>query len=106
MDCVFSCMKMLIVWFLSNCQVEKQKILQASGGRSEILNKPEIKKTNQDLARKTSSESQRNPFTFKPPPVTVGIATTSKANSSEVKKPSRSAVSFFDRYLDDLCVLN
>ncbi|KAL1188776.1 Replication factor C subunit 1 [Cardamine amara subsp. amara] len=79
-------------------EVEKQKILQASGGRSEILNKPEIKKTNQDLARKTSNESQRNPFTPKPPPVTVGIATTSKPNTSEVKKPSRSAINFFDRF--------
>ncbi|KAG7653069.1 AAA+ ATPase domain [Arabidopsis suecica] len=82
-------------------EVEKQKILQASGGRSGILNKPEIKKINQDLARKTNAaanESQRNPITSKPPSVSVGIATTSKPNSSDVKKASRTALNFFDRF--------
>ncbi|XP_023632922.1 chromosome transmission fidelity protein 18 homolog [Capsella rubella] len=82
-------------------EVEKQKILQASGGSFGILNKPEIKKINQDLARKTnaaSNESQRNPVTSKPPLVSVGIATTSKPNSSDVKKASRTALNFFDRF--------
>jgi len=81
-------------------QVEKQKILQASGGKSGILNKPEIKKINQDLAKKTNAaanESQRTPVTSKPPSVSVGTATTSKPNSSDVKKASRNALNFFDR---------
>ncbi|EFH68497.1 AAA-type ATPase family protein [Arabidopsis lyrata subsp. lyrata] len=76
-------------------------ILQASGGRSGILNKPEIKKINQDLARKrnaAANESQRNPISSKPPLVSVGIATTSKPNSSDVKKASRTALNFFDRF--------
>lgn len=78
-----------------------QKILQASGGRSGILNKPEIKKTNHGLARKTiaaSNESQRTPVTSKPPSVPVENATTSKPKPSDVKKASRTALSFFDRY--------
>ncbi|AAB80638.1 T1G11.3 [Arabidopsis thaliana] len=82
-------------------QVEKQKILQASGGKSGILNKPEIKKINQDLAKKTNAaanESQRTPVTSKPPSVSVGTATTSKPNSSDVKKASRNALNFFDRF--------
>ncbi|CAH2038914.1 unnamed protein product [Thlaspi arvense] len=82
-------------------EVEKQKILQASGGRSGILNKPEIKKTNQDFARKTTSapnESRRNPFTSKPPSVSVEKVTISKPISSDVKKASRTALSFFDRF--------
>lgn len=84
-------------------QVEKQKILQASGGRSGILNKPEIKKTNQDFARRTiaaSTEIRRNPVASKPPSVSVENATTSKPKSSDVKKASRKALSFFDRYLE------
>lgn len=84
-------------------QVEKQKILlQASEGRSGILSKPEIKKTNPDLVRKTiaaSNESHRHPVTSKPPSVSVANATTSKPKSSDVKKASRNAVNFFDRYL-------
>ncbi|CAA0165036.1 unnamed protein product [Arabidopsis thaliana] len=82
-------------------EVEKQKILQASGGKSGILNKPEIKKINQDLAKKTNAaanESQRTPVTSKPPSVSVGTATTSKPNSSDVKKASRNALNFFDRF--------
>lgn len=81
-----------------------QKILQASGGRPGILNKPEIKKTSPDLARKTiaaSNESQRKPITSKPPSVAVENATTSKPKSSDVKKASRTALSFFDRYLEN-----
>ncbi|KAF8106505.1 hypothetical protein N665_0139s0094 [Sinapis alba] len=82
-------------------EVEKQKILQASGGRSGILSKPEIKKTNPDVVRKTiaaSNERHRNPVTSKPPSVPVENATTSKPKSSDVKKASRTALSFFDRF--------
>ncbi|CAF2105319.1 unnamed protein product [Brassica oleracea] len=83
-------------------EVEKQKILlQASEGRSGILSKPEIKKTNPDLVRKTiaaSNESHRHPVTSKPPSVSVANATTSKPKSSDVKKASRNAVNFFDRF--------
>uniref|UniRef100_A0A1J3DBC7 Chromosome transmission fidelity protein 18 homolog n=3 Tax=Noccaea caerulescens TaxID=107243 RepID=A0A1J3DBC7_NOCCA len=82
-------------------EVEKQKILQASGGRSGIMNKPEIKKTNQDFARRTiaaSTEIRRNPIASKPPSVSVENATTSKPKSSDVKKASRNALSFFDRF--------
>lgn len=89
-------------------QVEKQKILQASGGRSGILSKPEIKKTNPDVVRKTnaaSKESHRNPVTSKPPSVSVENATTSKPKPSDVKKASRSALSFFDRYLVSISML-
>ena len=100
-NCVFSGMKILIVWFSNKClktQVEKQKILQASGGRSGILSKPpEIRKINPDLVRKTiaaSKESHKNPVTSKPPSVSV-----ESAKPSDVKKASRTAHSFFDRYL-------
>lgn len=105
-NCAFSCMKILIVWFSNKCfktKVEKQKILQASGGRSGILSKPpEIKKINPDLVRKTiaaSKESHKNPVISKPPSVSVENATTSKPKPSDVKKASRTALSFFDRYL-------
>lgn len=99
-----SCMNILIVRLSNKClktQVEKQKILQASGGRSGILSTPEIKKTNPDLVRKTtatSNERHRNPVTSKPPSVSVENATTSKPKPSDVKKASRTALSFFDRY--------
>ncbi|ESQ36451.1 hypothetical protein EUTSA_v10006720mg [Eutrema salsugineum] len=84
-------------------EVEMQKILQASGGRSGILNNPEeVKKTNQELARKTiaaSNECHRNPVTSKSPSVPVEKnATTSEAKSSDVKKASRTALNFFDRF--------
>ncbi|KFK42813.1 hypothetical protein AALP_AA1G041900 [Arabis alpina] len=82
-------------------EVEMQKILLASGGRSGVLNKPEIKKTAPDLARKTvaaSNESRRIPITSKPPSVPVEKATTSKAKPGDVKKASRNALTFFDRF--------
>ncbi|CAH8282997.1 unnamed protein product [Eruca vesicaria subsp. sativa] len=82
-------------------EVEKQKILQASGGRSGILSTPEIKKISPDSVRKTiaaSNESHRNPVTSKPPSISVENAPTPKPKSGDVKKASRNAVNFFDRF--------
>ncbi|CAN8295694.1 unnamed protein product [Cochlearia groenlandica] len=73
-------------------EVEKQKILQACGGRSGMVNKPEIKKTNHELAKKPIAAPSS-----KPPLVSVEKATTPKPKASDVKKASRTAVSFFDR---------